>query len=67
MLGKSFTVLLVATLLGACAVSPTGRRQLSLVSEESAIAASREAYLTQMNELSASGKLVTDAAAVSPP
>jgi predicted Zn-dependent protease len=62
MLGRSATVLLVAALLSACAVSPTGRRQLSLVSEESAIAASREAYLAQMNELDSAGKLVTDPA-----
>ncbi len=62
MLRKLSTVLLVTALLSACAVSPTGRRQLSLVSEESAIAASREAYLTQMNELGAAGKLVTDPA-----
>jgi predicted Zn-dependent protease len=62
MLRKLSTVLLAAALLSACAVSPTGRRQLSLVSEESAIAASREAYLTQMSELGAAGKLVTDPA-----
>jgi predicted Zn-dependent protease len=62
MLGKVSTLLLVVALLSACAVSPTGRRQLSLVSEESAIAASREAYLTQMNELGTAGKLVTDPA-----
>jgi len=62
MLSKLSTVLLVAALLSACAVSPTGRRQLSLVSEDSAIAASKEAYLTQMNELGAAGKLVTDPA-----
>lgn len=62
MLRKSSVLLFVAALLSACAVSPTGRRQLSLVSEESAIAASREAYLTQMNALGAAGKLVTDAA-----
>ena len=62
MLGKFSTLLLVVALLSACAVSPTGRRQLSLVSEESAIAASREAYLTQMNELGTAGKLVTDSA-----
>ena len=60
MLGKSSIVLLAAALVGACAVSPTGRRQLSLVSEDSAIAASKEAYLAQMNELGAAGKLVTD-------
>ena len=62
MLGKLSAVLLAAALLSACAVSPTGRRQLSLVSEESAIAASKEAYLTQMNELGSAGKLVTDPA-----
>ena len=62
MLGKFSTLLLVVALLSACAVSPTGRRQLSLVSEESAIAASKEAYLTQMNELGSAGKLVTDPA-----
>jgi hypothetical protein len=39
MLVKSSTLLLAVALLSACAVSPTGRRQLSLVSEESAIAA----------------------------
>jgi len=54
------TLLLGVALLTACAVSPTGRRQLLLVSEESAIAASREAYVAQINELSAAGKLVTD-------
>ena len=62
MFGKLSTLLVVAALLGACAVSPTGRRQLSLVSEESAIAASKEAYLAQMNELGTAGKLVTDPA-----
>jgi predicted Zn-dependent protease len=60
MVGKVSTVVLVAALVSACAVSPTGRRQLSLVSESSAIAASKEAYLAQMNELGAAGKLVTD-------
>lgn len=60
MIRKMSTVLLAAALLNACAVSPTGRRQLSLVSEESAIAASKEAYLAQMNELGSAGKLVTD-------
>jgi len=64
MLRKFSALLLAAALLSACAVSPTGRRQLSLVSEESAIAASKEAYLTQMNELSSAGKLVTDPAVI---
>jgi predicted Zn-dependent protease len=47
-------------LLSACAVSPTGRHQLALVSEGQAIAASKESYLTQMNDLRKAGKLVTD-------
>jgi predicted Zn-dependent protease len=41
-------------------VSPTGRHQLALVSEGSAIAASKESYLTQMSDLKKAGKLVTD-------
>jgi predicted Zn-dependent protease len=60
MVRRISTLLLLAALLGACAVSPTGRRQFLLVSEESAIAASREAYVAQINELDAAGKLVTD-------
>ncbi len=51
---------LLALALHACAVSPTGRRQFLLVSEESAIVASRESYLTQINEANKAGKLVDD-------
>jgi predicted Zn-dependent protease len=47
-------------LLSACATSPTGRHQLSLVSEKTAIEASKESYVTQMTELKSKGKLVTD-------
>jgi len=53
-------VALLLLMLSACATSPTGRSQLMLVSEEEAIVASREAYLTQMGELAKAGKLVTD-------
>jgi predicted Zn-dependent protease len=53
---------LLALALHACATSPTGRRQFLLVSEESAIAASKESYLAQMNELGSAGKLVSDPA-----
>lgn len=53
---------LLALALHACAVSPTGRRQFLLVSEETAIAASKESYLAQMNELGTAGKLVNDPA-----
>jgi len=61
---KRATVMLsaVALLATACVTSPTGRRQLMLVSESQAIAASREAYVAQMTELDRSGKLVTDPA-----
>jgi predicted Zn-dependent protease len=51
---------LVALTVAACAVSPTGRRQLSLVSESTAIGASKEAYVTQLAELRQAGKLVSD-------
>jgi predicted Zn-dependent protease len=51
---------LLVVALAACAVSPTGRRQLLLVSEDSAIAASTEAYVAQMTELRKAGKIVTD-------
>ena len=47
-------------LLSVCATSPTGRHQLSLVSEKTAIEASKESYVTQMSELKSQGKLVTD-------
>jgi predicted Zn-dependent protease len=48
--------------MSACAVSPTGRRQFILFSENQAISASREAYLTQMTELDQAGKIVEDPA-----
>jgi predicted Zn-dependent protease len=54
-------LLLITLLIAACATSPTGRRQLMLVSENRAIAASKEAYITQMSQLSAEGKLSADA------
>jgi predicted Zn-dependent protease len=47
-------------LLAACATSPTGRHQFLLVSEKDAIASSKEAYMTQINDLSAQHKIVTD-------
>lgn len=55
--GAAFALLVAA--LGGCAVSPTGRRQLALVSEDSAIAASREAYVAQIGALRSEGKIVT--------
>jgi predicted Zn-dependent protease len=52
--------ILVAAALTACVVSPTGRRQLSLVPEETAIGASKEAYAAQLAQLRSEGKLVTE-------
>jgi predicted Zn-dependent protease len=51
---------LLATVLAACAVSPTGRRQLALVSEDSAIVASEEAYAMQIGELREAGKVLPE-------
>ena len=51
---------LVSLLLVACATSPTGRRQLMLVSEESAIVASKEAYAQTLKPLAEEGKVDND-------
>lgn len=50
----------VALVTVACATSPTGRSQLMLVSEEQAIASSRQAYVQSIGKLKAEGKLVSD-------
>ena len=60
---KRFTILaLISLLLVACATSPTGRRQLMLVSEETAISASKEAYAQTLKPLSEEGKVDNDPA-----
>ena len=56
---------LLAVTLAACATSPTGRRQLALVSEESAIVASEEAYAMQIGELRKQGKIEPESSRVS--
>jgi predicted Zn-dependent protease len=55
---------LLALTLAACAVSPTGRRQLALVSEDSAIVASEEAYAMQIGELRQAGKILRESSSV---
>jgi predicted Zn-dependent protease len=55
---------LLAFTAAACATSPTGRRQLALVSEESAIVASEEAYAMQIGELRKEGKIVPESSRV---
>jgi predicted Zn-dependent protease len=47
----------LALILAACATSPTGRHQLMLVSEDSAIASSKQAYLSTVKQLDDAGKL----------
>jgi predicted Zn-dependent protease len=50
------SALFVILLIG-CVTSPTGRRQLMLVSEESAIAASKEAYVQMLEPYAKDGKI----------
>jgi predicted Zn-dependent protease len=57
---KPLLTLCVALLVAACATSPTGRKQLMLVSEDQAISASRQAYAQEMGKYQKEGKLVTD-------
>jgi len=59
----SARVLLCAlvVLLYACATSPTGRHQLMLVSEDSAIAASKQAYVEMLKPYAKKGKIDNDA------
>ena len=55
-------LILAFSLLTACATSPSGRRQLMLVSPESAIVESKKAYLSTVSELGKEDKLVDDPA-----
>ena len=53
-------LLALTALVAACATSPTGRKQLMLVSEQQAISASRQAYVQEIGKAKQAGKLVTD-------
>ncbi len=60
---KYLLFLLSLVLLGlnsGCTTSPTGRNQLMLVSPETAISASKEAYISTMAPLHAEGKIDSD-------
>lgn len=60
---RTAALVIALTLLAACAETPvTGRRQLMLVSEESAIAASRQAYTETIQPLQKQGKVNNDPA-----
>ncbi len=61
---RSLALALVCLLLAACATSPTGRRQLMLVSEDTAIASSAQAYVQEVGKLRQEGKLSDDRALI---
>lgn len=62
---RNILVLVLVLMTTACATSVvTGRRQLLLVSEDSSIAASKQAYTDQVNQLSKEGKLSQDKALI---
>ncbi len=62
MLPRSFSALLVLLILVGCATSPTGRTQLLVVSEQSAIAASGQAYTEMLAPLREENRIDTDPA-----
>jgi predicted Zn-dependent protease len=57
---KPLLAIVSSLVVVACATSPTGRKQLMLVSEQQAITASRQAYAQEMGKYKQEGKLVTD-------
>ena len=57
-----FGLALALSLLTACATSPTGRRQLMIVSEDRAIAASKNAYVEMIKPYEKKGKVDNDPA-----
>jgi len=60
---KSYTIfILIAILTVSCATSPTGRRQLMIVSEDSAIVASKQAYTEMLKPYEQQGKIDNDPA-----
>ena len=58
------SIVLIVALLAACATSPTGRRQLMLVSEDQAISSSAQAYVQEVGRFKAEGKLSRDRALI---
>ncbi|MBF0218936.1 MAG: M48 family metallopeptidase [Gammaproteobacteria bacterium] len=62
MFAKKYLIptLLLTAVITACATSPTGRRQLMLVSPETAVSASKEAYVKTIAPLADEGKIDSD-------
>ena len=54
------TLVVCLALIVGCATSPTGRRQLMIVSENSAIAASKQAYVEMLKPYEQQGKIDND-------
>jgi len=59
---KYLTLILCVIFIIGCATSPTGRRQLMIVSEEKAISASKEAYVEMLKPYEEQGKVDNDPA-----
>jgi predicted Zn-dependent protease len=57
---KILLIVLSICVISACTTSPTGRRQLMLISPESAIVESKKAYLSTVDELGKEKKLLDD-------
>jgi len=63
-LRQAVCLAVIAAVLVSCATSPTGRRQLMLVSEDMAINSSAEAYVQEVGRFKAEGKLSRDRALI---
>jgi predicted Zn-dependent protease len=59
---RYLALILMSLVLVACATSPTGRHQLMIVSEDTAIAASKQAYTEMLKPYEEKGKIDTDPA-----
>lgn len=59
-----FVSLLLVFMQAGCTTSPTGRSQLMMISEESAISQSAQAYAQTMNEYAEKGQLSKDQALI---
>ena len=57
---RHFIWILLTILMVSCATSPTGRRQLIIISEESAIASSKQAYSEMLAPYAEQGKIDAD-------
>ncbi len=61
-LKRIMCLVIIAVMIAACATSPTGRRQLMLVSEDNAIAQSKQAYVATVTDFRKNGQISTDPA-----